>query len=170
MQCSVSDRWETGPPIEKFRSLAKLSCARYLFLEQIAHFLDGVLTFFSKAGVPIQRFSESTHVGALNKACKMMKFKKKLNSFSSSVHNKAEILQFLLKIAEEQAQFSYLITIQCMYLHNVSTAGCCVDQHRGQQLLSLRDLRAAAGAGPGRGQDQQVLHPQKQQVTRHNVC
>ena len=26
MQCSVSDRWETGPPIEKFRSLAKLSC------------------------------------------------------------------------------------------------------------------------------------------------
>ena len=37
----------------------------------------------SKAGDPIQRFSESTHMGALNKACKMMKFKKKLNSFSS---------------------------------------------------------------------------------------
>ena len=52
--------------------------------------------------------------------------------------------------------------VQCMYLHNVSTAGCCVDQHRGQQLLSLRDLRAAAGAGPGRGQDQPVLHPQEQ--------
>ena len=40
--------------------------------------------FFSKAGVPIHRLSESTHVGALNKACKMMKFKKKLNSFSSN--------------------------------------------------------------------------------------
>ena len=40
--------------------------------------------FFSKAGVPIHRLSESTHVGALNKACKMMKFKIKLNSFSSS--------------------------------------------------------------------------------------
>ena len=48
--------------------------------------MEGVLTFFSKAGVPIQRFSESTHVGALNKACKMMKFKKKLNSFSSNPH------------------------------------------------------------------------------------
>ena len=40
----------------------------------------------SKAGDPIQRFSESTHIGALNKACKMMKIKKKLNSFSSNDH------------------------------------------------------------------------------------
>ena len=38
----------------------------------------------SKAGDPIQRFSESTHIGALNKACKMMKIKKKLYSFSSN--------------------------------------------------------------------------------------
>ena len=51
---------------------------------QIAHFLEGVLTFLSKAGDPIQRFSESTHIGAFNKACKMMKIKKKLNSFSSN--------------------------------------------------------------------------------------
>ena len=48
--------------------------------------------FFSKAGVPIHRLSESTHVGALNKACKMMKFKKKLNSFSSNVQP-----QFVIK-------------------------------------------------------------------------
>ena len=30
------------------------------------------------------------------------------------VHNKAEILQFLLKIEEEQAQFSFLITLSIM--------------------------------------------------------
>ena len=46
--------------------------------------------FFSKAGVPIHRLSESTHVGALNKACKMMKFKKKLNSFRSNVQGLCE--------------------------------------------------------------------------------
>ena len=60
--------------------------SKYLFLDQIAHFLEGVLTFLSKAGDPIQRFSEFTHIGALNKACKMMKIKKKLNSFSSNGH------------------------------------------------------------------------------------
>ena len=59
--------------------------SRYLFLEQIAHFLEGVLTFLRKAGDLIQRFSESTHIDVLNKACKMMKVRKKLNSFSSSV-------------------------------------------------------------------------------------
>ena len=58
--------------------------SRYLFLEQIAHFLEGVLTFLRKAGDLIQRFSESTHIDVLNKACKMMKVRKKLNSFSSS--------------------------------------------------------------------------------------
>ena len=36
------------------------------------------------------------------------------------VHNKAEILQFLLKIGEEQAQFSFLITI------NSNHKGTCV--------------------------------------------
>ena len=60
--------------------------SRYLFLEQIAHFLEGVLTFLRKAGDLIQRFSESTHIDVLNKACKMMKVRKKLNSFSSNVH------------------------------------------------------------------------------------
>ena len=60
--------------------------SRYLFLEQIAHFLEGVLTFLRKAGDLIQRFSESTHIDVLNKACKMMKVRKKLNSFSSSDH------------------------------------------------------------------------------------
>ena len=58
--------------------------SRYLFLEQIAHFLEGVLTFLRKAGDLIQRFSESTHIDVLNKACKMMKVRKKLNSFSSN--------------------------------------------------------------------------------------
>ena len=32
----------------------------------------------------MQRFSESTHIGVLNKACKMMKVRKKLKSFSST--------------------------------------------------------------------------------------
>ena len=59
--------------------------SRYLFLEQIAHFLEGVLTFLRKAGDLIQRFSESTHIDVLNKTCKMMKVRKKLNSFSSTV-------------------------------------------------------------------------------------
>ena len=58
--------------------------SRYLFLEQIAHFLEGFLTFLSKAGDLMQRFSESTHIGVLNKACKMMKVRKKLKSFSST--------------------------------------------------------------------------------------
>ena len=58
--------------------------SRYLFLEQIAHFLEGVLTFLRKAGDLIQRFSESTHIDVLNKACKMMKVRKKLKSFSSN--------------------------------------------------------------------------------------
>ena len=58
--------------------------SRYLFLEQIAHFLEGVLTFLRKAGDLIQRFSESTHIDVLNKACKMMKVRKKLKSFSST--------------------------------------------------------------------------------------
>ena len=39
-----------------------------------------------KAGDLIQRFSESTHIDVLNKACKMMKVRKKLNSFSSNEH------------------------------------------------------------------------------------
>ena len=34
----------------------------------------------------MQRFSESTHIGVLNKACKMMKVRKKLKSFSSTAH------------------------------------------------------------------------------------
>ena len=61
--------------------------SRYLFLEQIAHFLEGVLTFLRKAGDLIQRFSESTHIDVLNKACKMMKVRKKLNSFSSTAQS-----------------------------------------------------------------------------------
>ena len=30
VQCSVSDRWETAPQLEKFCSLAKLSCVRQI--------------------------------------------------------------------------------------------------------------------------------------------
>ena len=84
--------------------------SRYLFLEQIAHFLEGVLTFLRKAGDLIQRFSESTHIDVLNKACKMMKVRKKLNSFSSNVqriehwflikrsfHSKENLIWILLK-------------------------------------------------------------------------
>ena len=80
---------------------------------------------------------------------------------------------YLNNVSKQFIYAVYLHNVSTIYLHNVSTTGYCVDQHRGQQLLSLRDLRAAAGAGPGRGQDQQVLHPQEQQVatqTRHTVC
>ena len=48
--------------------------------------MEGFLTFLSKAEDPIQRFSESTCIGALIKACKTMKIKKKPNSFSSNHH------------------------------------------------------------------------------------
>ena len=34
LQCSVSDRWQTGPPLEKFRSLAKLSCVAEEYFEE----------------------------------------------------------------------------------------------------------------------------------------
>ena len=40
----------------------------------------------TKAGGSIQTFSESTHIEALTKACKMMKIKKKSYLYNSSVH------------------------------------------------------------------------------------
>ena len=51
--------------------------SKYLFLEQKAQSLEEVLTFLTKAGGPIHIFSESTHIEALIKPCKMMKIKKK---------------------------------------------------------------------------------------------
>ena len=44
----------------------------------------------------MQRFSESTHIGVLNKACKMMKVRKKLKSFSSNDH---ENISFVMHTA-----------------------------------------------------------------------
>ena len=51
--------------------------SKYLFLEQKAQSLEEVLTFLTKAGGTIHIFSESTHIEALIKPCKMMKIKKK---------------------------------------------------------------------------------------------
>ena len=51
--------------------------SKYLFLEQKAQSLEEVLTFLTKAGGSIHTFSESTHIEALIKPCKMMKIKKK---------------------------------------------------------------------------------------------
>ena len=51
--------------------------SKYLFLEQKAQSLEEVLTFLTKAGGSIHIFSESTHIEALIKTCKMMKIKKK---------------------------------------------------------------------------------------------
>ena len=51
--------------------------SKYLFLEQKAQSLEEVLTFLTKAGGSIHIFSESTHIEALIKPCKMMKIKKK---------------------------------------------------------------------------------------------
>ena len=51
--------------------------SKYLFLEQKAQPLEEVLTFLTKAGGSIHIFSESTHIEALIKPCKMMKIKKK---------------------------------------------------------------------------------------------
>ena len=51
--------------------------SKYLFLEQKAQSLKKVLTFLTKAGGSIHIFSESTHIEALIKPCKMMKIKKK---------------------------------------------------------------------------------------------
>ena len=79
--------------------------SRYLFLEQIAHFLEGVLTFLRKAGDLIQRFSESTHIDVLNKACKMMKVRKKLNSFSSSGHITFVIWLIIISFIFARSQF-----------------------------------------------------------------
>ena len=51
--------------------------SKYLFLEQKAQSLEEVLTFLTKARGSIHIFSESTHIEALIKPCKMMKIKKK---------------------------------------------------------------------------------------------
>ena len=51
--------------------------SKYLFLEQKAQSLEEVLTFLTKARGSIHIFSESTHIEALIKQCKMMKIKKK---------------------------------------------------------------------------------------------
>ena len=58
--------------------------SKYLFLEQKAQSLEEVLTFLTKAGGSIHTFSESTHIEALIKPCKMMKIKKKSYLYNSS--------------------------------------------------------------------------------------
>ena len=83
--------------------------SRYLFLEQIAHFLEGVLTFLRKAGDLIQRFSESTHIDVLNKACKMMKVRKKLNSFSSNEHLFTCMINYYLNLDLVDCLCSWLL-------------------------------------------------------------
>ena len=60
--------------------------SKYLFLEQKAQSLEEVLTFLTKAGGPIHIFSESTHIEALIKPCKMMKIKKKSYLYNPSGH------------------------------------------------------------------------------------
>ena len=59
--------------------------SKYLFLEQKAQSLEEVLTFLTKAGGPIHIFSESTHIEALMKPCKMMKIKKKSYLYNPNV-------------------------------------------------------------------------------------
>jgi hypothetical protein len=59
--------------------------SKYLFLEQKAQSLEEVLTFLTKAGGPIHIFSESTHIEALIKPCKMMKIKKKSYLYNPNV-------------------------------------------------------------------------------------
>ena len=51
--------------------------SKYLFLEQKAQSLEEILTFLTQAGRSIHIFSESTHIEALIKPCKMMKIKTK---------------------------------------------------------------------------------------------
>ena len=58
--------------------------SKYLFLEQKAQSLEEVLTFLTKAGGPTHIFSESTHIEALIKPCKMMKIKKKSYLYNPS--------------------------------------------------------------------------------------
>ena len=60
--------------------------SKYLFLEQKAQSLEEVLTFLTKAGGSIHIFSESTHIEALIKPCKMMKIKKKSYLYNSTIH------------------------------------------------------------------------------------
>ena len=60
--------------------------SKYLFLEQKAQSLEEVLTFLTKAGGSIHIFSESTHIEALIKPCKMMKIKKKSYLYSPIAH------------------------------------------------------------------------------------
>ena len=60
--------------------------SKYLFLEQKAQSLEEVLTFLTKAGGSIHIFSESTHIEALIKPCKMMKIKKKSYLYNPIEH------------------------------------------------------------------------------------
>ena len=65
--------------------------SKYLFLEQKAQSLEEVLTFLTKAGGPIHIFSESTHIEALIKPCKMMKIKKKSYLYNPNGHTLLQI-------------------------------------------------------------------------------
>ena len=64
--------------------------SKYLFLEQKAQSLEEVLTFLTQAGGSIHIFSESTHIEALIKPCKMMKIKKKSYLYNPIQHPMAQ--------------------------------------------------------------------------------
>ena len=69
--------------------------SKYLFLEQKAQSLEEVLTFLTKAGGSIHIFSESTHIEALIKPCKMMKIKKKSYLYNPSMQHAIKNMQQL---------------------------------------------------------------------------
>ena len=82
--------------------------SKYLFLEQKAQSLEEVLTFLTKAGGPIHIFSESTHIEALIKPCKMMKIKKKsylYNPTAYDVHFIVNNKYYAMKIQEKSESF-----------------------------------------------------------------
>ena len=93
-----------------------------------------------KAGDPIQRFSESTHIGALNKACKMMKIKKKLNSFSSSDQRQAARHTAQHRASSYLSRYLYLFIFQTRALHQHGgwPGRAPLSSHR--KLLKVRKL------------------------------
>ena len=89
--------------------------SKYLFLEQKAQSLEEVLTFLTKAGGPIHIFSESTHIEALIKPCKMMKIKKKsylYNPTPESIRSYGNImkLDILSRIGNSMTEIQFVNT------------------------------------------------------------
>ena len=69
--------------------------SKYLFLEQKAQSLYEFPTFLTKAGGSINIFSESTHIEALIKACKIMEIKKKSYLYNPNVHSMHLLVPYL---------------------------------------------------------------------------